>query len=178
MKTDHFESCGHCWQIFQICWHTECSTLTTLSFRIWNGSAGIPSPPLALFAVMLLKTHSTSHPRMRECEGSRWGTTPSWLSGSLRFFPIFLLFLPPLLNLVCFFNVLTASVLYHTHLCMECSLGISNCLEEISSLSHFSTVHLRRPFYLSWLFSGTLHSVGYISSFLPCFSLLFFLHLL
>ena len=41
-----FQSCGHCW-VFQICWHTECSTFTALSFRIWNSSAGIPSPPLA-----------------------------------------------------------------------------------------------------------------------------------
>ena len=28
------------------------------------------------------------------------------------------------------------SVLYGAHLCMKCSLGISNFLEEISSLSH------------------------------------------
>ena len=26
MKTDLFQSCGHCW-VFQICWHTEHSTL-------------------------------------------------------------------------------------------------------------------------------------------------------
>ena len=30
----------------------------------------------------------------------------------------------------------TISVLYQAHLCMKCSLGISNFLEEISSLSH------------------------------------------
>ena len=40
---------------FQICWHVECSTLTASSFRIWNSSTGIPSPPLALFMVMLPK---------------------------------------------------------------------------------------------------------------------------
>ena len=51
MKTDLFQSCGHCW-IFQICWHIECSTFTASSFRIWNSSTGIPSPPLALFVVM------------------------------------------------------------------------------------------------------------------------------
>ena len=34
--------------VFQICWHTECSTLTASCFRVWNSSAGIPSPPLAL----------------------------------------------------------------------------------------------------------------------------------
>ena len=52
MKTDLFQSCGHCW-VFQICWHIECSTFTESSFRIWNSSTGIPSPPLALFVVML-----------------------------------------------------------------------------------------------------------------------------
>ena len=48
MKTDLFLSCGRYW-VFQICWHIECSTLTASSFRIWNSSTGIPSPPLALF---------------------------------------------------------------------------------------------------------------------------------
>ena len=48
MKIDLFQSCGHCW-VFQICWHIECGTFTASSFRIWNGSTGIPSHPLALF---------------------------------------------------------------------------------------------------------------------------------
>ena len=52
MKTDPFQSCGHCW-VFQIFCHTECSTFTASSFRIWNSSTGIPSPLLALFIVML-----------------------------------------------------------------------------------------------------------------------------
>ena len=80
MKTDLFPSCGHCW-VFQICWYTEGSTLTALSLRIWNSSAGISSPPLALFIVMLPKSHLTSHSRMSD---SRGVITPSWLSGSLR----------------------------------------------------------------------------------------------
>ena len=82
MKTDLFQSCGHCWG-FQICWHIECSTFTASSFRIWKSSTGIPSPPLALFVVMLPKAHLTSHSRM---SGSRWVITPSWLSGSWRSF--------------------------------------------------------------------------------------------
>ena len=82
MKTDPFQSYGDCW-VFQICWHIECSTLTASSFRIWNSSTGIPSPPLALFIVMLPKAHLTSHSRM---SGSRWVITPSWLSGSWRSF--------------------------------------------------------------------------------------------
>ena len=72
-KADLFQSCGHCW-VFQICWHVECSTLTASSFRIWNSSTGIPSPPLALFLVMHSKVHLTSHSRM---SGSRWVTTTS-----------------------------------------------------------------------------------------------------
>ena len=52
MKTDLFQSSGHCW-VFQMCWHIKCSTFTASSFRIWNSSTGIPSPPLALFVVML-----------------------------------------------------------------------------------------------------------------------------
>ena len=45
----------------------------------FDSSTGIPSPPLALFVVMLPKAHLTSHSRM--C-GSRWVITPSWISGS------------------------------------------------------------------------------------------------
>ena len=48
MKTDLFQSCGHCW-VSKICWHIECSTLTASSFRIWNSSAEILLPPLTLF---------------------------------------------------------------------------------------------------------------------------------
>ena len=85
MKTDLFQSCGPCWvyenprdegawwaSIYGVAqsrtrlkrlssssssWHIECSIFTASSFRIWNSSAGIPSPPLALFIVMLLKAH-------------------------------------------------------------------------------------------------------------------------
>ena len=76
MKTDLFQSCGHCW-VFPIFWHIECSTFTASSFRIWNSSTGISSPPLALFIVMLPKAHLTSHSRM---SGSRWVITPLCLS--------------------------------------------------------------------------------------------------
>ena len=80
MKTDLLQSCDHCW-VFQIRWHFECSTLTAQSFKIWNNSAGIASPPFALFLVVFLKVNFTSHSRM---SGSRWMITPCWLSGSLR----------------------------------------------------------------------------------------------
>ena len=80
MKTNPFQSCSHCW-VFQICWHIECGTFTASSFRIWDNSTGIPSSPLALFVVTLLKAHVISHTRM---SGSRWVITPSWLSGLWR----------------------------------------------------------------------------------------------
>ena len=57
IKTDLFQSCGHCW-VFQICCHVECSALTASSFRIWNSSTRIPSPPLALFVVMATWLHA------------------------------------------------------------------------------------------------------------------------
>ena len=65
---------------------------------------------------------------------------------------------------------------------MKYSLGISNFLEEMSSLSpifpcfplFLCTDHWSRLSYLSLLFIGTLHSYGYIFLFLLCFSLLFF----
>ena len=80
MRTDLFQSCGHCW-LLQICSHIVCGTFTASSFRIWNSSSGIPSPPLAVFIVILPKDHLTSHSTMF---GSRWVITPLWLSGSWR----------------------------------------------------------------------------------------------
>ena len=82
MKTDLFQSCGHCW-VFQVFWHIECSTFTASSFKIWNSSTGILSPPLALFVVMLSKAHLSSHSSM---SGSRWVITPLWLSWLWRSF--------------------------------------------------------------------------------------------
>ena len=45
IKTDIFQFCGHCW-VFKICLYIECSTLIVSSFKIWNSSVGILSPPL------------------------------------------------------------------------------------------------------------------------------------
>ena len=52
------------------------------------------------------------------------------------FVRFFCVFLPSLLNIFCFCWVHTISVLYRAHLCMKCSFGISEFLEEIPSLSH------------------------------------------
>ena len=177
MKTDLFQSCGHCW-VFQICWNIECSILTALAFRIWNSSPGILSPPLALFIVMIPKTHLTSHSRM---SGSRWVITPSWLSGSWR-------------------SYFYSSSMYSCHLFLISSASVRSIpflsfIEPIfawnvplvslvflkrspvfpillfSSISlHWSLIRLS---YLSLLFFGTLHSNGYILPFLLCFLILF-----
>ena len=82
MKTDLFQSHGHCW-VFLICWHIEGSTFTTSSFRIWNSSTGIPLPPLALSVEMLRKAHMALHSRM---SGSGWVITLTCLSVSWSFF--------------------------------------------------------------------------------------------
>ena len=71
-------------------------------------------------------------------------------------------------------------VLYCAHLCMKCSLGISNFLKEISSLSHsivflcFFALITEEGFLISLCYSLELHSDGYIFPFLLCVSLLFF----
>ena len=72
----HFTVPCHYW-IFHICWHIECNSFTASSFKIWNSSAGIPSPSLALFIVILPKAHLALHSRM-----SGWVVTSSRLSGS------------------------------------------------------------------------------------------------
>ena len=113
---------------FKNCWHIECSTLTASSFRIWNSSAGIPSPPLALFIVMLPKAHLTLYSSM---SASRWVTTPLWLSRSL--WP----FLYGSSVYSCHLLISSASVrslpfvTYGAHLFMKCSFGISKFLERI-----------------------------------------------
>ena len=134
MKTVLFQSCGHCW-VFQICWHIECSTFIASSFRIWNNLAGIPSPPLNLFVVMLPKAHLTSHSRMSGCS---WVITPTltWLSGpSNSFFAqFFCVFLPPLLNILC--SVWSIPFLSFVAPIFVWNVLLVSFLEEIASLSH------------------------------------------
>ena len=90
MKIDLFQSCGSCW-VFQICWHSECSTLTALSLGIWNSSAGIASHPLALFVIVLLKAHLTLYSRM---SGSTWVITPLCFFQVIKTFLCHFVFLP------------------------------------------------------------------------------------
>ena len=173
MKTDFFQSCGHCW-VFQICWRIQCSLLTVSSFRIWNSSVGFPSPPLALFVVMLPKAHLTSHSRM---SGSRCMTTPSWLFGWLRPF----LYSPSMYTCLLFINssasVWSLSFLsfimpsLHENFYLQfnwrdlysfpfCCFPLFLCIDHWGRLS-----------YLSLLFSRTVNSLGFIFPFL--LSLLF-----
>ena len=178
MKTDLFQSCGHCW-VFHICWHIECSTFTASCFRIWNSSTGIPSPPLALFVVMLPKAHLTSLSRL---SGSRWVIIPLWLSGSWRSFlysssvyschlflissayvrsiPFLSFIVPifawnvPLVSLIFLKRSLVFLILFFPSISLHWSLQKASCL--------------------SLLFFETLHSNGYIFPFLLCFWLLCF----
>ena len=54
----------------------------------------------------------------------------------------FCVFLPPLLYIFCFCQVHTVFVLSCAHLCMECSLGISNFPEEICQFRSFAQLCL------------------------------------
>ena len=120
--------------VIQIWWHIECSTFIVSSFRIWNSSTGVPSPPLALLVVMLPKACLTSHSRM---SGSRWVITPFWLSGSWRSF----LYRCSVYSCHLFL-ISSASVSPYLFCHLLCPflhkmfLGITNFLEESSSLSH------------------------------------------
>ena len=159
MKADLFQFCGHCW-VSQVCWHIECSTFTALSFRTWNSSTGIPAPPLSLFIVILPKAHLTLHSRMF---GSRWVITPSWLSGSWRSFlySFSVYFCHLLISSASVRSIPFLSFIVCLH--MKCSLGISNFLEEIASLSH-SIVFL----YFFALMAEKLCPTCWQSQFIEC----------
>ena len=167
---------AHCW-IFQICWHIECSIFTASSLRIWNSSTGIPSPPLALFVVMLPKAHLPSDSRTSllgessHCHGylgheglflysSSVYSCHLFLihSASVRSIP-FLSFIVPIFG----WNVPSVSLIF-----LKRSLVFPILL--FSSISLLCSL---RKAFLPLLAFGTLHSNGYIFPFLLCLSLLF-----
>ena len=172
MKTDLFQSYGHCW-VFQNFWHIECSTFTASSFRIWNSSAGIPSPPLALFIVMLAKAHLTSHSRMSD---SRWVSTLLWFSVSgISFFVKFFC----VCVFSCHFLISYASVRSIPFLSfIEPIFALNVPLVSLIFLKRsivfhiplFSSIYfywsLRKAFLFLLEFFGTLLSNGYIYTFL------------
>ena len=119
---------------------------------------------------MFPKTHLTL---LSNISGSRWVATPLWLSGSLK-------------------TILCTSYVSSCHLFLICSVPFRS-LPFLSfivpifawNIPLISPIFLKRslvfPILLfssislhHSLFSGTLHSVGCIFSFLPCLSLLFF----
>ena len=96
------------------------------------------------------------------------------------FFVQFCVFLPCLLNIFCFSLVLDIFVLYCANLCMKLSLGISNFLEEITSLSYsvvlpyFFALFASEVFSLLAILWNSALSWEYLSlSPLPFTSLLF-----
>ena len=148
-------------------------------FRIWNSSAEIPSLRLTLLVINLPEAHLTSHSRL-SC--SRWVTTLSWLSGSLRPFlysyyvyscQLFLISSASVISLP-FLSFIVPILAWNSPLIFQVSW------RDLQSFSFYQfplficIVDLRRPSYLSLLFSGTLNSVGYIFYFLSCLFLLFF----
>ena len=177
-KLTIFQSCGH-WWVLQICWNIECNTFTASSFRIWNSSTGIPSPPLALLIVMLPKVHLTLHSRM---SGSRWVKTPLWLSGSWRSFLYnfsvyscyFLLISSASVRFIPFLSFIVPVFAWNSPLVSLIFLKRSlvfpiYCFPLVLCIDHWG-----RLSYLSLLLFGTLLSNGYIFHFLLCFVLLFF----
>ena len=151
MNTNLFQYCGHFW-VFKICWHIECSALTTSSFRIWNTLAGTLSTPLVLFIVILPKAPLPSHSRI---SGSRWVATPSWLFQSLKPFlygsfvyscHLFLISAASFRSLP-FLSFIVANLAWNVPL-------VSCFLEDISNFSHIIfpslSLHcsLKRPSYL------------------------------
>ena len=171
-ENSSFESYGHHW-VFQILWHIECSTLTASSFRIWNSSAGIPSPPLALFVVMLSKAHLTSHSRM---SGSRWVITPPLLSGSWRSFLYsssvyschLFLFSSASVRSILFLSFIVRIFAWNVPLVSLIFLMRSLVFPILLFPLFLCIDHWGRLSYLSLLFFGTLHSNGYIFLFLLC----------
>jgi len=122
---------------------SHCSTLTASSFRIWNSSAGIPSPPLALLIVMPHKAQMTSHSRMSH---SRWVIIPSWSSGSLS----------PFLYSFVYSCYLFLSLLLLLSPCHFCSL-LCTSLPEIFPQYHQFFFLTRSLVFPSLLFSCFLH---------------------
>ena len=85
---------------FPNCWHIECSIFTASSFRIWKSSTGIPSPPLALFVVMVPKAlwlHILGCLAIGE-----WSHHHDYLGRGDLFVQFLCVFLPPHLNIFCF----------------------------------------------------------------------------
>ena len=127
--------------LFQFCWHIECSTLIASTFRLLNSSVGIPSPPIVLLAILLLR------PTWRhtlECLAlSEWRHHCGYPGHENLFCTVLCILVTSFWSLLLLLGI-TVSVLYCAYLCMKCSFDISNYLKEISHLSPsvFSSIAL------------------------------------
>ena len=127
---------------------------------------------------MFPKAYMSSHSRM---SGSRWVITPWWLSGSWRSFLYSSSLYSCYFFLISSVSVRSISFLSFTVPIFECcSLGNSNFLEEISSLSHLLVssislhLSLMKAFYtlLTILWNSAFKRVYLSFSHLPFVSLL------
>ena len=179
MKTDLFQSCGHCC-IFQICWYIECSTFTTSSFRIWNSSTEFHHLHLLCLQWCFLKStwlHILGCLALAEREWSHHHGYLGWRSflyrSSVYSWHLFLIssasarsitflsFMDPVFA----WNSPLVSLIF-----LKRSLGFPIPLfSSISFADRWGSLS-----YFSLLFFGTLYSDGYSFPFLLCFSLLFF----
>ena len=154
---DVFQSCGHLW-IAQICWHIDCCIFTASSFRIWNSSTWIPSPPLVLFIVMLSKAGPLDLTFQ-----DIWVLVSDhaimiiWVM-KIFFVQFFCVFLPPLLNNFCFCWVYTISFL-NMHIFAWNVPLVSLIFLKSSSLSH--------PIVFLYFFT-LITEQGFLIS--PCYS--------
>ena len=159
MKIDLFQSCNHCW-VFLLHWHIKCSTLTASSFTIWNSLIGIPSPPLAVFIVMLPEAHLTYPSRI---SGSRWVDHSIVVIWVFKIFYVlfFHVFLPPLLlGLNHFCPLIMLNLVWNISLILPIFLKRYLVFSKLFYLPLFLCIfHWRRPSYLSSLISGALHSI-------------------
>ena len=127
-----FPVCCHCW-VFQICWHIECSTFTGSSFRNWNSSAGIHRLHYLCSSWHFLRRTWLHIPGCLAL--GDWSHHYGY-QGHEDLFCILLCYSCHLLL------ISSASVRSISFLCFICPslhemfLGISNFLEETSSLSH------------------------------------------
>ena len=128
---------------------------------------------------MLPKVHLTSEFRI---SGSKWVTTPSWLSGSLR--PFLSSSSVYSCHLFSIYSVSLRSLLFLSFILpiLAWNVSLMSVFWEWSPVLptlSFSSASLRCSFKKAFLsrlvqLNETLHSVGYIFPFLCCLLLLFF----
>ena len=172
MKTDLFQSCGHCW-VFQIWWHIECSTLTASSFRIFRQLTwkSITSTSFVVILPKYTPACLTLGKWLHHCDYLVIKTFFLY-SSSVYSFHLFLISFASdrsLLFLFFILSILAWNIPLISPIFLKRSLAFPLLLFSSIFFFFFCIFHLRRPFCLSLLFSGTQCSVGYIFHFLLAF---------